>query len=110
MDPRYEGKPLLRIAELYVIAAIGELTPEHEGLLTTMSPKLCEVYGVDKKDPNKDWRDALEVALSFPEGTREVIADTWAKAQKISEEEKMDLTPEQFALVFIDANVPHQEE
>ena len=31
MKSRYEGKPLLRLIELYVIDAIGELAPKEEG-------------------------------------------------------------------------------
>lgn len=39
-DPRYEGKPLLRLLELYVLKAIGELSQESEDALNAMGSKL----------------------------------------------------------------------
>ena len=45
--PRYEGKPLLRLLELYVLKAIGELSQESEDSLKAMGPKLQAIYGGD---------------------------------------------------------------
>jgi hypothetical protein len=39
-DPRYDGKPLWRLLDLYVLWAIGELTPDQEGNLNKLAPKL----------------------------------------------------------------------
>ena len=41
---RYEGKPLLRLLECYVLLAIGELSSDDQLVLSEMTPKLQGVY------------------------------------------------------------------
>lgn len=36
-DTRYEGKPLLRLLDLYVLKAVGELSQESEDSLNAMA-------------------------------------------------------------------------
>ena len=42
---RYDGQPLLRLLELYVLWAIGELPQAEQDRLNTMAPKLQSIYG-----------------------------------------------------------------
>lgn len=37
-NPRYDGKPLLRLLDVYVLWAIGELPPDREDGLKRMAP------------------------------------------------------------------------
>ncbi|MDX8514928.1 hypothetical protein [Mesorhizobium captivum] len=98
-DSRYEGKPLLRLFELYVLKAIGELSKESEDSLNAMAPKLQAIYGGDGR-----WDDAIAKALHMPDTMPEAIRDMWKKNLKIAHDNKVTLTPQQFAEMFVDNN------
>lgn len=101
MDERYEGKPLLRLVELYVLDAIGALTPEHDALLKAMSPQLCQTYEIPE---GGDWRQAIVKALGIPDDSPEIIRETWEKAETMAAKDKVNLAAETFAVAFVDAN------
>ena len=101
MNPRYEGKPLLRLIELYVIDAIGELQPDDAANLESMSPKLQQLY-----DTDGDWRAAISKAMAFPDSLPETIRDMWARNREIAEQNGATLTAEDFAVMFVDSNIP----
>jgi len=56
---RYDGKPLLRLLELYVLWAIGELPQAEQDKLNGMAPKLQAIYG-----GGGQWHDAIAARLS----------------------------------------------
>ena len=60
MDRRYEGKPLLRLLECYVLHAIGELSKEQIQKLDKMTPKLQQVYKLEGT-----WIDIIENVMDF---------------------------------------------
>ncbi len=68
MNARYEGKPLLRLIELYVIDAIGELQQSDAENLEEITPKLQQLYATDG-----DWRAAISTAMAFPDSMPEAI-------------------------------------
>ncbi|WP_027052506.1 hypothetical protein [Mesorhizobium erdmanii] len=98
-DPRHEGKPLLRLLELYVLWAIGELSQESEDGLKKMAPKLQSIYGGDGQ-----WYDAIAQSMHMPEGMPAAIRDMWARNLKIARDNNVTLTPQQFAEMFVDNN------
>ena len=100
-NPRYDGKPLLRLAELYVVDAVGHLKPEDAKGLETMTPKLRQIYGTAG-----DWREAISKALAFPERMPQLIREMWDKNQKIARDNGASLSAEAFAVLFVDANIP----
>jgi hypothetical protein len=102
-NPRYEGKPLLRLIGLYVIDAAGALTPEQERNLDAMAPKLCQIYGT-----TGDWRGAISKAMAFPETMPNSIREIWRRNQEIAKQNGASLTAEAFAVMFVDANIPAQ--
>ncbi|MER8446092.1 hypothetical protein NKH52_23145 [Mesorhizobium sp. M1066] len=98
-NPRYDGQPLLRLLELYVLWAIGELSQESEDGLKKMAPKLQSIYGGDGQ-----WHDAIAQAMHMPEGMPAAIRDMWAKNLEIARVNNVTLTPQQFAKMFVDNN------
>jgi hypothetical protein len=100
-NPRYDGKPLLRLIELYVIDAVGALTKDQEQSLEAMAPKLCETFGT-----SGDWRAAIASAMGFPTTMSDSIREMWIKNQEIAKENGTSLTAESFAAMFVDANIP----
>jgi hypothetical protein len=95
---RYDGKPLLRLFELYVLDAIGELHESQRQGLEKMAPKLQKLFG-----GNGDWHEAIAAAGQIPPEWPETIRDLWAKNLS---RENMALTPQQFAENFVDRNFP----
>jgi hypothetical protein len=100
-NPRYNGRPLLRLIEFYVIDSVGELQPADARNLEAMTPKLREVYSTEG-----DWRDAVSKAMQFPETMPASIRDVWNKNQRIARENGTSLSAEEFAVIFVDANIP----
>ncbi|MCB1079106.1 MAG: hypothetical protein KDM64_14895 [Verrucomicrobiae bacterium] len=101
MNPRYDGKPLLRLIELYVIDAIGELQPSDAENLKSMTPKLQELYKTEG-----DWRAAISKAMAFPDTMPDAIRGMWTKNQDLARQNGEILKPEDFAMMFVDANIP----
>ena len=102
-NSRYQGKPLLRLIELYVIDAVGAFTPEDAKRLEAMTPKLNQIYGT-----GGDWRAALVKAMAFPESMPGTIRNLWIKNQQIAKQNGASLSAEAFAVMFVDANIPQQ--
>jgi hypothetical protein len=101
MNPRYDGKPLLRLIELFAIDAIGELQPQDAANLEAMTPKLQQLYRT-----TGDWRAAISAAMAFPDSMPEAIRSMWAKNQQIAIQNGTTLSAEEFAVMFVDSNFP----
>jgi hypothetical protein len=98
-NSRYDGKPLLRLLELYVLRAIGELPTSEEDRLTTIAPKLQAIYG------GRQWHDAVAKAVQMPSEMPAVIQDVWARNLEIARANGVVLTPQKFAEMFVDENL-----
>lgn len=97
---RYVGKPLLRLLELYVIWAIGQLSDGDALRLKAMAPKLTDTFGGDGT-----LQDALETTMHLPGNMPELIRDMWASNQGIAAANGVELHPQQFAEMFVDSNL-----
>jgi len=100
-DNRYDGKPLLRLLELYILHAIDELPPAEQEGLNRLAPKLQAVYG-----GNGQWHEAIEAAVRMPADMPQVIRDMWAKNLEIAKANNVPaLSAQQFAELFVDENL-----
>jgi hypothetical protein len=97
---RYAGKPLLRLLELYTLWSINHLSAENQQTLELMSPKLNKTFGGDGS-----WQSAIEAAMELPANMPQLIRDLWQKNLGISEEHGVELSPQQFAEMFVDSNL-----
>lgn len=84
-NPRYDGKPLLRLLELYVLNAIGDLPQQVRQTLEKMAPKLQAIYGGNGK-----WHEAVAAAIHMPADMPTAIEDVWAKNLEIAACERRD--------------------
>jgi hypothetical protein len=101
VNERYRAKPLLRLMELYVLLAIGKL-PEHEAqLLNEMAPKLQKLYGGDGT-----WHAAIEAAVRLGPQVQDEIRGMWQRNLALTREKQVELAPQTFAEMFVDANFP----
>jgi len=97
---RYDGKPLLRLLELYVLWAIAELSSEDENRLVAMAPKLKSTFGGDGS-----WQSAISASMRLPDDMSELIRANWRKNINIAKEHARSLEPQQFAEMFVDSNL-----
>jgi len=96
---RYEGKPLLRLLELYVLWSIGELSRNSSETLERMTPKLRETWKCDGS-----WQDCISFVMEFPANMPELIRERWSHNRELAAVAGETLKPDDFATMFVDAN------
>ena len=96
---RYQGRPLLRLLECYVLWAIDSLSDADAARLSEMTPKLRSIYRAEG-----NWPDVLATVMEMAPDTPERIRGLWAKNQEIAKRNSTTLTPQQFAEMFVDRN------
>jgi hypothetical protein len=97
---RYQGKPLLRLLECYVLKTL-DLLPESDSLnLASMEPKLTQVYG-----RQGTWDQIISAMMEFPPNMPLLIREMWVRNQAIAKANGVMLTPQQFAELFVDQNL-----
>lgn len=97
---RYAGKPMLRLLESYVLWAIDELPVEELLGLDAISPKLTQMFGGDGT-----WQSAIATTMDLPANMPELIRERWGHNQAIAAANSVDLHSQQFAEMFVDANL-----
>lgn len=97
---RYAGKPMLRLLELYVLWSLDHLSDDEASRLQAMAPKLTGTFGGDGT-----WQDAITTTMELPENMPELIREMWAKNQQIAVTNGVELSPQQFAEMFVDSNL-----
>ncbi|MEC9067664.1 MAG: hypothetical protein VX569_10340 [Pseudomonadota bacterium] len=96
---RYEGRPLLRLLELYVLRAIDELPQLEQQVLERMAPKLRAIYGGNGK-----WQ-AIAAAVRLDSDMPESIREVWVKNLEVARANGVELSPQMFAEMFVDENL-----
>ena len=98
-SPRYEGKPLFRLLEAFVLKCVDQLPNEQLAILVAMQPKLTEIYGVQGS-----WDQIIAAIMEFPDNMHTLILQTWNQNQEIARANGMTLSGQQFAEMFVDQN------
>ncbi|MBR0712096.1 hypothetical protein [Bradyrhizobium liaoningense] len=96
---RYEGKPLLRLLELYVLRAIDELPQVDQQNLDKMAPKLQAIYG-----GGGTWHEAVAAAVHMPLDMPSKIRGIWVRNCEIARTNGVTLGAQTFAEMFVDEN------
>src|SRR6266545_6469349 len=99
-NSRYQGKPLLRLLECYVLWAIEELPKTEASTLCEMTPKLQAVYRTQG-----NWQQVIAAAVNLPSNMPTLIWDAWAKNTEIARKSGVTPAPQQFAEMFVDQNL-----
>jgi len=100
-DLRYDGKPLLRLLELYILHALGELPPAEQETLDRLAPKLHAIYG-----GKGQWHEAIEAAVRMPAQMPATIREMWEKNLEIARANNVPaLSAQKFAEMFVDENL-----
>lgn len=99
-NPRYAGKPMLRLAECYVLHSIGELAPAELATLKQMEPTLAKTLG-----HSGTWDEIVGAALDFPDEMPVEIREMWEHNKEIAKSHGVVLEGQQFAEMFVDENL-----
>lgn len=99
-NSRYNGKPLLRLMECYVLDAIGHLTQSDEANLQAMTPTLAHIY-----QQQGTWNEILAATMALPPDLPQKIAALWQRNQEIADAHGIELAPQSFAEMFVDQNL-----
>jgi hypothetical protein len=103
MNTRYDGKPLLRLVDSYVLDAIGHLPPEVDAKMTEMEPRFRATFAA-----TGSWREMVEEQMKFPEGMQGAIRELWAKGRvKFLVAQGQEPDPAEFTMQFVDTHFPH---
>jgi hypothetical protein len=97
---RYEGKPLLRLLECYVLDTIGELSPADRSNLERMTPRLRALYKLEG-----DWRSIVSQVMHFPATLDDNIRSLWADNRGLAGQYSQELLAEDFARMIVDENL-----
>ena len=71
-DPRYDGKPLLRLIELWVLWVIDEIDEDDISRLQAMEPKLRETWHL-----TGTWHEMIESVLKLEPAIRDELRRVW---------------------------------
>lgn len=96
---RYQGKPLLRLLECYVLSAIGELPDADEHNLANMTPKLQQAYGAQG-----NWREIIAQVMQFPANMDSELQRMWIHNQHLAAQNGEGLLAEDFARLVAEDN------
>ncbi len=98
---RYDGKPLLKLAEFYALWAIDELPKKDRETLEELAPKLQGLFGGDGS-----WQSAVAAAVQFSADIPSRISMLWQQEVERARQNGRSLAADTFVKAFVDANVP----
>ena len=99
-NQRYQGKPLLRLLECYVLWTIDQLPETESGALRQMTPNLQSLYR-----RSGEWHDVIAAAIGLPPNAPELIRDLWLTSIEIARKNGVTLSPQRFAEMFVDQDL-----
>lgn len=99
-NSRYDGKPLLKMLELYVLRSIGEISSGDEERMVAITPKLREIY-----HHNGEWPEIIASAVRLSPDVSVAIKEMWERNQKIAADNNLVLSAQEFAEMFVDRNL-----
>ena len=97
-NTRYDGRPLLRFIDAYVLDAMGELADDSTKRLDSITPTLQSVYHV----ADSDWRVIVERVMDFPPELRVKIKTGWEATQDKASRKGYSLDAIEFAQFVAD--------
>ena len=96
---RYEGRPLMRYLDCYVLRAIGHLDPGIELTLQKTEPRLRELW-----NGAGSWVELVEAQLNFPITLPTKILEIWEAGSAKATAQNLTVDPHEFTRQFVDVN------
>ena len=76
-EERYDGNPMLRLMDSYVLDAIGLLDRSTAESLTEQAPMLADALDVEQGT----WQQVVERAMGMPDDSQETLSAAWQQYQ-----------------------------
>ncbi|WP_442505698.1 hypothetical protein SH528x_004498 [Novipirellula sp. SH528] len=96
-NPRYDGKPLLRLVEYWVLWSIDEIEPNEVSLLVEMEPNLRTAWSLEGS-----WHSMLEQLLELSPALQDELRGMWKRNLETARENNMPAPKEMFAQSIAD--------
>ncbi len=100
-NPRYEGKPLLRLLECYILKCVGQLSSDQETMLAQMEAGLSKTFGVDG-----NWCEIISQKMEFSAELPGHLREMW-RQNVAAGPNQTRLSPEHFAQYVVDSSFSH---
>ncbi|MET0458730.1 MAG: hypothetical protein ABW195_05760 [Ilumatobacteraceae bacterium] len=97
---RYAGQPFLRLVELLVLWAVGEITDADQARLEAMTPKFREVFTGDGP-----WPEIIAAQAGLSEQDLDQLRAMWQRNQERARAAGVALDAEDWARQVADRNV-----
>ena len=98
---RYQGRPLLRLLDCYILDTIGELPPQQKETLQKLEPRLQQAFG-----SAGDWRSIVEEQTGLLPSAALAMETLWAGFQQTEQRLGNQARPADFVREFVDQNFP----
>lgn len=90
---RYEGTPMLRLLDAYVLDAMGVLDDASREQIERLTPELPRILGTGPGT----WQEVIAEAMEFPPGLPDRIHAQWQEALKRADTAGGTVDPVAFA-------------
>lgn len=94
---RYDGKPLLRLVELWVQWVINEIDPQDLSRLSAMEPKLRDTWKL-----KGNWHDMIETLLELQPPVKDELQAMWRRNLEAAKQQNVAPPVEMFAQSIAD--------
>lgn len=98
---RYEGKPLLRLVDCFVLDAIDQLDDAQRATLEALEPRLAKTFGA-----NGTWQEMVGSQMGFAEDLADQIRQVWRGYLDQAETQQLRADPQAFVVDFVAQNFP----
>lgn len=96
---RYSGKPLLRLAECYVLDRIDQLAFGQREVLERIEPKLKLIY-----NSSGSWQDIVASQLELEDTFDSKVRALWDRFLEQARASNSSADPNECAISFVDQN------
>jgi hypothetical protein len=97
---RYDGKPILRLVEMYILYRIGMLGDEQAGRLREMQPRLSATFKIDGT-----WDQIIEGVLKLPADYGARVKGHWDGFVEHEQTAGRPVDAEAYVRDFVDRNI-----
>ena len=98
---RYEGRPMLRLLDCYILDVIGQLPPQQQATLEKLEPTLAETFGTSGR-----WQEIVEEQMGLLPSVTLGIETLWVSYQADEERLGRQAKAGEFVREFVDQNFP----
>jgi hypothetical protein len=96
-NPRYDGKPLLRLVELWILWVIGEIDKADEKKMKAMEPYFEKTWG-----HQGDWHEMIQATLHLPTSLPDQLRKMWQRNLELAQKENVPPPTEMFVRQIAD--------